>query len=214
MPWVTGAEMADYFVTGATLEDGQQVMLVLPRRTDGVTIDSPMELMALSGSVTAEVHCRQAALDRKWLLLGPKEHVMAVGTAGNAGGLETSALAVGLASAAVGYLRRECAARNDLAPITERLEHTHRNLTTDLQRLGDTGASAEANTALRARANAFVLRATQSALTASKGAGFLKSHPAQRWARQAMFFLVWSCPRPAAEATLQYLMPTVDYECV
>jgi alkylation response protein AidB-like acyl-CoA dehydrogenase len=50
-----------------------------------------------------------------------------------------------------------------------------------------------------------VLRATQTALTAAKGAGFLKQHPAQRWARQAMFFLVWSCPRPAAEATLSYL---------
>ena len=39
----------------------------------------------------------------------------------------------------------------------------------------------------------------------AKGVGFVHPHPAQRWARQALFFLVWSCPRPAAEATLGYL---------
>jgi hypothetical protein len=58
---------------------------------------------------------------------------------------------------------------------------------------------------LRARANVLALRATQAALTANKGAGFVRPHAAQRRARQALFFLVWSCPRPAAEATLRDL---------
>jgi hypothetical protein len=31
-----------------------------------------------------------------------------------------------------------------------------------------------------------------------------------RWARQALFFLVWSCPRPAAEGMLTELMPNED----
>ena len=63
---------------------------------------------------------------------------------------------------------------------------------------------------LRAKANALVLRATQAALTACKGVGFVHPHPAQRWARQALFFLVWSCPRPAAEATLGFLLGECD----
>jgi alkylation response protein AidB-like acyl-CoA dehydrogenase len=71
--------------------------------------------------------------------------------------------------------------------------------------MAQTGSTAEKAATLRARANSLVLRATQAALTAAKGTGFLKEHPAQRWARQALFFLVWSCPRPAAEATLAYL---------
>jgi len=50
-----------------------------------------------------------------------------------------------------------------------------------------------------------VLHATQAALTAAKGTGFLRPHPAQRWARQALFFLVWSCPWPAASAMLDTL---------
>ena len=63
---------------------------------------------------------------------------------------------------------------------------------------------------LRVRANRLVLQATQAALTVSKGTGFVRPHPAQRWARQALFFLVWSCPRPAAEGVLGYLLPEVE----
>ena len=44
--------------------------------------------------------------------------------------------------------------------------------------------------------------ATQTALLAAKGTGFVAPHPAQRWARQALFFLVWSCPQPVLSATL------------
>ena len=65
-------------------------------------------------------------------------------------------------------------------------------------------------TDLRIQANALALQATQAALTASKGAGFVRPHPAQRWARQALFFLVWSCPRPAAEGTMAHLLPDAD----
>jgi hypothetical protein len=46
------------------------------------------------------------------------------------------------------------------------------------------------------------LRATQAALAAAKGTGFVVGHPAGRWCREALFFLVWSCPRPVAAANL------------
>lgn len=212
MPWVTGAEKADYFITGATLEDGKQIMIVLPRHSDGLTVGPPLELMALAGSMTAEVHCCNVEVRRRWLLAGPTERVMAVGKGGT-GGLETSALALGLAGAAVDYLHDESRLRLDLIPITERLGQTRQALRAELRRLAETGGTPEAMTALRAKANAHVLRASQAALTASKGTGYLKNHPAQRWVRQSMFFLVWSCPRPAAEATLAYLMPVGGIDC-
>ena len=65
---------------------------------------------------------------------------------------------------------------------------------------GRSGAPSAAE--VRTRANPFVLRATHAYLTARKGTGFLRTDPAQRWARQAMFFLVWSCPGPVARAAL------------
>src|SRR5262249_15262407 len=70
MPWVTGADQADHFVTGAVLEDGRQILIVLPSDLGGVTITPPLELMALAGSITAEVHCDNVELDRRWLLAG------------------------------------------------------------------------------------------------------------------------------------------------
>jgi hypothetical protein len=74
-----------------------------------------------------------------------------------------------------------------------------------MHRLATAARSSEQAVALRAGANKLVLGATQAALTAAKGSGFLRQHPAQRWARQALFFLVWSCPWPAAAATLAQL---------
>ncbi len=204
IPWVTGAAEADHIIIGAVLDDGRQVLVVLPGDAEGVSIGPPLELAALAGSMTAEVRCDHVILDRKWLLAGPAERVMAGGRGGT-GGLETSCLALGLTAAAVSYLVHEAKARPELQATAERLERTRHGLWNELTHLAQAGSSAEQAASLRARANTLVLRATQAALTASKGAGFLKDHPAQRWARQAMFFLVWSCPRPAAEATLAYL---------
>jgi alkylation response protein AidB-like acyl-CoA dehydrogenase len=213
MPWVTGAEQADYLVTGGVIEDGRQVLLVLPRDREGVSIGPPLPLMALAGSLTAEVHCREVAVEKRWLLAGPAERVLVAGRAGT-GGLETSCLALGLGRAAVEYLLSEAAARPDLRPSAERLEKTRASLRQELRQLAQGGAVPDAALSLRAHANKFVLRATQAALTASKGTGFLKDHPAQRWARQALFFLVWSCPRPAVEATLAYLTAEDDRVCI
>lgn len=215
IPWVTGAGRADHLVIGAVVEPVRQILAVLPCRLPGVSIGPPLELTALEGSITAEVRCANVVLDRKWLLAGPVEKVMALGR-GGAGGLDTSCLALGLAGSAVAYLRQEArSSRPELEPIALRLERTHQSLRAELHRLAETGRpatpdAASAPAALRARANSLVLRATQAALTASKGAGFLRNHPAQRWARQALFFLVWSCPRPAAEAFLASLVENAD----
>jgi alkylation response protein AidB-like acyl-CoA dehydrogenase len=202
MPWVTGAPHADYFIIGAVLEESNQQMLaVLPRTQRGVSVGEPLDLMALQGSLTGEVRCDGVFLDRRWLLAGPASSVLST-TRGGAGGLETSCLALGLAGAAIGYLADEATRRADLQITAERLGRTRDALRQEMYDLLKGQGTAEAATTLRARANSLVLRATQAALTAGKGAGFVRGHPAQRWARQALFFLVWSCPRPAAEAML------------
>jgi alkylation response protein AidB-like acyl-CoA dehydrogenase len=217
MPWVTGAAQAEHFVTGAVLEDGRQILTVLPTKLAGIHIEPPLELMALAGSITSEIRCDNVVLEKKWLLAGPAERVMSQGRGGT-GGLETSCLALGLVRAALQYLQEEAAARRELQASVQRLQEEYAELRNELFRLargeshakGFSGPNAgpgipEPAMALRAHANTLVLRATQTALTAAKGTGFLRHHPAQRWARQALFFLVWSCPRPAAEATLKYL---------
>jgi alkylation response protein AidB-like acyl-CoA dehydrogenase len=211
IPWVTGAAQSDHIIIGAVLEDGLQVLAVLPTALPKVKIGPPLELMALQGSLTAEIHCDQVALDRRWLLAGPVEIVMAGGR-GGAGGLETSCLAIGLAGAAVAFLQEEARSRPDLQTPAGRLEQALGKARTQMYRLAAGGSAPDEAAALRTHANKLVLRATQAALTAAKGTGFLRSHPAQRWARQAMFFLVWSCPGPVARAALASFACDADGE--
>lgn len=203
MPWVTGAPQADHFLTGVVLEDGRQMLLVVPRDAPGMSVGPPMELMALQGSLTAEVRCNEVQVERPWILAGPAEKVLAGGR--GAGGLETSGLALGLAYSAITYLVTEAKQRTEWQVRAAACMQSWSALQEQLRRLAREGADAQAASNLRAKVNALVLRVTQFALAASKGTGFLRSHPAQRWARQALFFLVWSCPAPALDATLTCL---------
>ena len=92
----------------------------------------------------------------------------------------------------------------------ERFESARGSVRRELHRLAEVGVEATAATILRVRASRLVLQATQTALMVAKGVGFVRPHPAQRWARQALFFLVWSCPRPAAEGLLTHLLPEAN----
>jgi alkylation response protein AidB-like acyl-CoA dehydrogenase len=212
IPWVTGAVAAQHVVVGAVLDDGRQVLTVVPTDLPGVSIGPPLELMAVQGSMTAEIRCAEVAVERRWLLAGPAERVLQAGR-GGAGGLETSCLALGLAGAAIGYLETEASGRAELGETADALRRQHTELRAEMHQLADATPTGEQAVSLRARANKLVLSSTQAALTAGKGTGFLRQHSAQRWARQALFFLVWSCPWPAAAATLAQLTTVQGPSC-
>src|SRR5207244_2154639 len=95
------------------------------------------------------------------------------------GGLQTSALAIGLASAAVGYLEDQAAQRSDLLPAAVSLRSEHAALEGELLALA-AGEGLANYDDLRSRANSLVLRATQGALAAAKGAGYVVGHPVGR----------------------------------
>lgn len=200
-PWVTGAIEADSVVLGATLDDGRQILASLPTHLQGVIRPKPPRLIALTGSQTGELRCQGVVLERKWLLAGPVENVMSRGDGARTGGLATSALAAGLSSAAIDFLGQEAVARSHLQEATDRFASELQELTSDLLRAaaGEGSASSED---IRARANSLALRSTQATLAAAKGAGFLADHPAGRWCREALFFLVWSCPQPVLSVNL------------
>lgn len=200
-PWVTGAVHAQVIVVGATLDDGRQILVALPTDSDGVSIPPAAQLVGLSASHTAEVHCRDVFVPAELLLAGPAENVMRAGSGAGTGGLQTTTLAVGLGSAALDYLESEVAARPDLRQPAENLRDEWRLLHDDLLAAAS-GAGHCSNEMLRARANSLVLRATQAALAAAKGMGYVSGHPAGRWCREALFFLVWSCPQPVVAANL------------
>lgn len=205
MPWVTAAERADVFVSGALTDDGQQILFALPSDRPGVDVRPAYDLAALGASRTSEVGCDAVEVAESDLLAGPVADVMQAGPSVGTGGLETSALALGQALAALEALESEAPAEATLAEPVEALRRAWDSLRDDLDANARGVAEAPNPAAIRTQANALVIRLTQAYLTARKGSGFLKTDPAQRWARQALFFLVWSCPRPVAQAAIRDL---------
>jgi len=88
IPWVTGASRAEHVIIGAVSEDGGQVLAVLPMDSPGVSVGPPLELMAMQGSMTAEVRCREVRVARHWLLAAPGQAALQA-SRGGTGGLET-----------------------------------------------------------------------------------------------------------------------------
>lgn len=203
-PWVTGADRADAVVLGAALEGGEQLICVVPAGAPGFAPEPPMSLAALVGSRTAAIRLDAVHVPRDMVVAGPTNQVL--GPVGG-GGLDTSALALGHAHAACELLAREAGPRPDLADVAARFLAATDAARERLLRYAADPADAETTLALRVAATNLALGASQAALTASKGAGFLAPHPAERLARQALFFLVWSCPRPVAGGVLDRLLP-------
>jgi alkylation response protein AidB-like acyl-CoA dehydrogenase len=168
-----------------------------------------LPLVGVTASSTGPVHLDGVELTEDWLIAGPVENVMASGLGASTGGYETSTLAIGLAQAAIDFLSVEAAKRSDLTGPTTALCAEHQQLLDDLIHVvrGEADCSKES---VRQRANSLVLRSTQAALSAAKGSGYVVGHPAGRWCREALFFLVWSCPQPVAAANLCELAGIAD----
>jgi alkylation response protein AidB-like acyl-CoA dehydrogenase len=205
-PWVTGGAAADVIVIAATLmERGEptdrQLLVAAPTDLPGIKVPEPLPLIGVTASSTGPVHLDGLEVSEDWVIAGPVANVMASGVGGNTGGYETSTLAVGLADAAITFLAEEAAKREDLMEPMLALRAEHAQLLEDLLQVVR-GESACTKELIRQRANSLVLRASQAALSAAKGSGYVVGHPAGRWCREALFFLVWSCPQPVAAANL------------
>jgi alkylation response protein AidB-like acyl-CoA dehydrogenase len=166
-----------------------------------------MSLIALTASCTDQVDLENVFVPDGQLLCGPENNVLAISSnatksnVSGAGGVQTSTLAVGHSIAAIKNLKTESRERHSLRAIADRFSDEAEELVDLISRLS-LGESCIAPTDLRQRANSLVLRTTQAALQASKGAGFVSGHPAGRCAKEALFFLVWSCPQAVIDANL------------
>jgi alkylation response protein AidB-like acyl-CoA dehydrogenase len=200
-PWVTGALYADILVLGATLDDGRQLLVALDTNSPGVEIAPPEKLVALSASQTGRVDCHQVNVPHERVIAGPVENVMQRGLNAGTGGLTTSTLAIGTADRGLRLLEAEASRRSELNTPADALRNEWHQLRDDLLRLANNEPACTTES-LRQRANSLVLRATEAALAAAKGAGYVAGHPAGRLCREALFFLVWSCPQPVTTAHL------------
>lgn len=205
-PWVTGANEASHLLVGGTVidgdDEGKQVLGLVPTSAENVVVDPGFQLMALTETHTGKVRLDNVLVAEASLVAGPHENVLASLSSGpSTGSFQSSALALGLAAAAIQFIVAESRARPDLKASASSLLENHRTSVASLLQAAS-GDPACSNEKLRADANSLALRATQAAMVAAKGAGFMAHHPVGRWCREAMFFLVWSCPQAVQDANL------------
>jgi len=215
IPWVTGGAFAQWIVAGAPLADGRQMLALVPTDLPGLVVEPAAEMVGLSATSTGPVRCEGVLVEHKWLMAPVTADVLKYGKGAGTGGLQTSALALGSARGSIELLADEATRRADLVPVVDGLAEQWRELDDDLAKLADAPAGTAPAAAagafspaaspaddIRGRANSLALRSAQAALAATKGSGYVRGHPAGRRCREALFFLVWSCPQPVTSATL------------
>ncbi len=209
-PWVTGARFANLLVTGASVDNEEQILVAIDTGRQGVTICEPLKLLALNSSCTGSVMLDRVAARFEDAIVGPVPQVMKVGATGGTGSLTTTAVAIGATSRTLEGLVGEAASRPDLVAVTDSLSHEHACLRADLlEAAEDSPDSSDARLAaesLRHRANSLAARTAQAFVCCAKGAGFVSGHPAERSLRESMFFQVWSCPPSVTKDTLNELI--------
>ena len=201
IPWCTGAAKAKFIVAGAVTEDGQQILFMLPMDLPGVTVAPPMELVSLRSSWTARVELNVVRIAKRQILRGP----VAKALAGKSKGipLGQTFLAFGLCQGALELMREDHTER--AKSLAERFDERLIDLRGEVLEICRSGQETDAGPKFRAACNDLTLRITQSLVTLRKGSALLLDDPAQRFAREALFFLVWSCPDPVIDCTIGLL---------
>lgn len=204
IPWCTGPHYSAFIVAGAALDDGRQILFLLQQHQEGTTIDNPLPMVALTNTFTGSIQLNRVIIEDSWLLRGPTQSALAGRR--NSLTLGQTFVATGLTQAALNLIAQHHSdpAKKAHDRFAEQLARLRNEVAELCQRGREADASA-ANARLRGTCNDLALRATHAAIALYKGAALLRDHPAQRLAREAMFLLVWSCPNPVIDCTLDLL---------
>lgn len=206
IPWSTGAAQSKYIIAGAVM-DGQQILFALPRDLPGVRVAPPLPLVALGCTHTSSVICDDAQLDKRFLLIGPTEQVLSNRRRNLSIG--QSFLAMGLCRGGLDLIDQidSASARQTKSEMDAQLLKLREDVIA-FSRSSTPDAAQAAK--LRGQCNDLAVRITHAAVALHKGTALLAGHPAQRLARESMFLLVWSCPNPVIDCTVELLASTAS----
>lgn len=211
LPWVTAAHHSDILVAGAVLPDGAQLLLALPLRAaldagdPAISVDAPMDLMALAASDTTVVRCQDFFVAEEDTLLGPGPDLLKTTFRGGSAYVPT-AMTLGHARRCLALLEDAAARKGGTATeMATWLQKACDQFEADLTAAMEAGDFA-GSPVLRGRGNALAARAAHLALIAGGGTGFRRDQTAQRLYREAGFFSVWSVSGAIIPETLIHLL--------
>lgn len=204
VPWVTAAAECEALVIAACdwENHSDQYLFYLPMGSQLIKCQPRMELMALTPSDTCEVRLDGIELTSNQLLHGPCENVLSVSQSGGAGGLQTTALALGLSACVIDRIDEKSRTIESLAVFNQHFSKRWEQIFDQMILASETQDKSVDAAKLRKEANDLSLRVAQAFLAIEKGTGYLADSDASRWVREAMFFLVWSCPQAIANEHL------------
>jgi len=203
IPWSSGADQSAYVIAGAVVPNEGQILFALPTDLPGVRVEPPMKLVALGATHTSSISCEDVRLDERLVIAGPVESVLSGRK--NVLPIGQAFLALGLTCGAINLIGEHDSSRG--RELRARFEQQFNRLRSEvLDHCNPTLAPDPTTSArLRGACNELALRASHAAVALYKGTALLADHPAQRLAREAMFLLVWSCPDPVIDCTVNLL---------
>ena len=224
-PWVTGWGLISQLAFGATLPDGRFLYVWSPTCRDEfpdlfekidppaanwgtLTASPPLALCAMNASATVELTLTDWFIPAAhWLSESDRETMQRNDRNGVLG---ATAMPIGCAAAAIRVLKAT-AEKRPIAAIhraAQAFTGEWEEVEGQVEEWNGRGGEPEffAN-AVRVRAWCIelALRAAHAAVTASSGAANLRSHPAQRLLREAMFYTVQAQTHEVMDATLARL---------
>ncbi|MBA3826376.1 MAG: acyl-CoA/acyl-ACP dehydrogenase [Ktedonobacterales bacterium] len=211
LPWVTAAHHADLLVAGAVLPDGLQILAAIPLRErlasndPTISVEAPMDLVALAASDTTVVHCADHFVAAADVLLGPGPNLLK-STARGATSYVPTAMTLGHARHCLHVIEDAAAHKGGTNTtmatwLRGEIAQFDADLTAALQ-----VSDFDQAPILRGRGNALAARAAHLALIASGGTGYRRDQLAQRLYREAGFFSVWSASGAVIPETLTHLL--------
>lgn len=186
-PWCSGWGLIDVILVGSVTADDQVVLAVVPADRAGLRSSGELDLMAMGGSRTVSLELDGLAVAADEVALQVPRSAWVVGDALRASNVQPSA--VGISLAALEVLRTQ-------APdAAARLSVELAALRDQAYALADEDPTAD-DVAERLRLAAALLRLgveiTSTLVASAGGSAMALSQPAQRWAREATFHLVFA----------------------
>ena len=201
-PWVTGAPAADVVVLGATLSDRREVMLAVDARLPGFSTPRA----APAGRTVGQLDRRSSSVGRAGsarLRVGRPDGKRHDGRQGSrhrrTANLDPGR---GVIDGRDRFSRRRIAPASRLGRPGRRA--APRAARADRQPVG-VGCRSRPSVPTRScvrEPTAWCCGRPNRRSGAAKGTGYVVGHPAGRWCREALFFLVWSCPQAVLSANL------------
>lgn len=198
-PWCTGWGLIDVVLVGAVTEDDHQVMLALVPATEGngLRATDELSLAAMNGTHTVALELDGLPVVPADVVIMMPRPAWTVADSLRASNVQPSAL--GIALAALDVLRQR--APEPAALLGSRLADL-RGRAYELSDESPTPDDMAERLSLTARLLLLAVEITSTLVVSVGGSALATSEPAQRWAREATFHLVFAQTSDLREAVL------------